>query len=140
MHGEGARNEGCEQQHVVAQRHVSGDGVERRQQHTLQQQVIGIRQRASGGMKDVGVEDRAAYQRHRIVQHGVHAPSERPEIEERIAGPDRRADEGGRVQDEWPRHDRRCHDIDQQRTNRPRHRLTMPQYRWVSHPISYIST
>ena len=64
MHRQRAGDERGDEQDVVAEHHVVRDGVERRKQDALQQQVIGVRQRPGGRIEDVRVEHGAVEQDH----------------------------------------------------------------------------
>ena len=51
MHRQRARDERRDEQYVVAENHIARDRIERRQQEALEQEVIGVGQRARGGIK-----------------------------------------------------------------------------------------
>src|SRR5438132_938154 len=91
------------------------DRVERREQHALQQQVIGIRQRAARGIEDVGVEDGAVHQRRGIREDRLHPPAENPQIEIGIARTRRRAEQRSWMQHERPRRHHRRGEVDTER-------------------------
>jgi len=59
VHRQRARHQGRKQQHVVAEHHVVGDGVDWREHRALQQQVIAVGERRRRRVKDVGVEHAA---------------------------------------------------------------------------------
>ena len=63
VHRQGRGHERTEEQHVVAEDQIAGDGVDGPERHSLRQQVVGVGQRARGGKEDVRVE---------------HAPGEQP--------------------------------------------------------------
>ena len=115
MHRERARDERHDEQHVVAENHVVGDRIERRQQEALEQEMIGVGQRARGGIKDVRVEHRAGENRRRVRQDRLHPPAENPEIEVGVTRARPCTKQRARMRDERPGRDNHCCEVREQR-------------------------
>ena len=103
MHRQRARHERCDQQDVVAEHEIVRDGVNRRDEERLQQQMIRVRERQRRRKEDRCVEHAAVHKPAGMRRQRSKIPAERPEIQRRIACRIDRPEQAPKVQNEWPR-------------------------------------
>ncbi len=102
VHGQCGSGQRTNQQQVVAEHQIAGQGMDGPERQRLQQQVIRVRERVWRREEDVGVEDATGQQPGRMLGQNAEIPAECPQVERRIACRVHSAEQGPQVKHQRP--------------------------------------